>query len=102
MIFGVRGLAGIKGDPNFWAILCDLKVIFLKRSRPKFYFILTKWVIYFKDTGGNEMTKQEVKKFEKKAKSVLNAVSSSKSEARKLLVGTGMYTSKGNLKKAFK
>lgn len=48
------------------------------------------------------MTNQEVKKFEKKAKSVLKAVKSSKSEARKLLVGTGMYTPKGNLKKAFK
>ena len=67
-----------------------------------FCFILTKWVIYFKGTGGNEMTQQEVKKFEKKAKSVLKAVKSSKYEARRLLVGTGMYTPKGNLKKAFK
>ncbi len=82
--------------------LLYFELTLLKTFHSKFYFILRKSVIYFKNTGGNEMTNQEVKKFEKKAKSVLKAVKSSKSEARKLLVGTGMYTPKGNLKKAFK
>jgi hypothetical protein len=48
------------------------------------------------------MTKQEVKTFAKNAKSVKKEVLTSKSAARRLLVGTGMYTPGGKLKKAFK
>lgn len=48
------------------------------------------------------MTRQEVKVFVKKAKDVQKEVGTSKKAARKLLIGTGMYTPSGTLKKAFR
>lgn len=48
------------------------------------------------------MTQGEVKTFVKKAKSVQKEVGTSKKAARRLLVGTGMYTPNGTLKKAFR
>ena len=48
------------------------------------------------------MTTKEIKEQSKAMKKYAKKATSSKKAAKKFLVGTGVYTEKGNLKKRFK